>query len=155
MGEQSAVVWNRLYFRPFAASFSKFGVWHGPPKALDAPKPHIVDQDDENIRSARRRPQFPDRRILRVGILGVVGRQTHVRHIRDGKNSSREMVSVVHKEVSFLRNPDCLRGLSLPAFVPVPSKSTALKAARRLSECTVNAGPRIRAAQVLALAPSD
>ena len=39
VGEQSAVVWKRLYFRPPAASFSAFGVWHGPPKALDAPKP--------------------------------------------------------------------------------------------------------------------
>jgi hypothetical protein len=26
VGEHSAVVWNRVYFRPPAASFSKFGV---------------------------------------------------------------------------------------------------------------------------------
>src|SRR6478736_1454252 len=39
VGEQSAVVWKRLYFRPWAASFSAFGVRHGPPKALEAPKP--------------------------------------------------------------------------------------------------------------------
>jgi len=39
VGEQSAVVWKRLYLSPFAASRSKFGVWHGPPKALDDPKP--------------------------------------------------------------------------------------------------------------------
>src|SRR3990172_9344287 len=39
VGEQSAVVCNRLYRKPPAASFSKFGVWHGPPKALEAPKP--------------------------------------------------------------------------------------------------------------------
>jgi hypothetical protein len=39
VGEQSAVVWNRLYCRPSAASFSKVGVAHGPPKALDEPKP--------------------------------------------------------------------------------------------------------------------
>src|SRR5688500_16746584 len=39
VGEQSAVVWKRLYFRPRVASFSAFGVWHGPPKALDAPNP--------------------------------------------------------------------------------------------------------------------
>ena len=38
-GRAEPVVWNRLYRRPLAASFSKFGVWHGPPKALDAPKP--------------------------------------------------------------------------------------------------------------------
>ncbi len=39
VGEHSAVVWNRLYRRPPAASRSAVGVWHGPPKALDAPNP--------------------------------------------------------------------------------------------------------------------
>ena len=39
VGEQSAVVWKRLNFSPPAASFSAVGVWHGPPKALVAPKP--------------------------------------------------------------------------------------------------------------------
>ena len=39
VGEHNAVVWNRMYFSPLAASRSKFGVLHGPPNALDAPKP--------------------------------------------------------------------------------------------------------------------
>src|SRR6476660_8923842 len=39
VGEHSAVVWNRVYFRPLAANFSKVGVWHGPPNADDEPKP--------------------------------------------------------------------------------------------------------------------
>src|SRR5271165_88146 len=39
VGEHSAVVWNRLYFRPRAASRSAVGVAIGPPKALDAPNP--------------------------------------------------------------------------------------------------------------------
>src|SRR5277367_806264 len=39
VGEQSAVVWKRLYFRPSAARRSAVGVLHGPPKALDEPKP--------------------------------------------------------------------------------------------------------------------
>ena len=39
VGEHRAVVWKRLYFSPPAARRSAFGVWHGPPKALDAPKP--------------------------------------------------------------------------------------------------------------------
>ena len=39
VGEHRAVVWKRLNFRPPAASASAFGVWQGPPKALDAPKP--------------------------------------------------------------------------------------------------------------------
>jgi hypothetical protein len=39
VGEHSAVVWNRLYFRPWAASRSAVGVLTGPPKALEAPNP--------------------------------------------------------------------------------------------------------------------
>jgi hypothetical protein len=39
VGEHRAVVWNRLYRSPLSASRSKFGVRHGPPKALEAPKP--------------------------------------------------------------------------------------------------------------------
>jgi hypothetical protein len=39
VGEHSAVVWNRLYFRPWAASRSAVGVLIGSPKALEAPKP--------------------------------------------------------------------------------------------------------------------
>jgi hypothetical protein len=39
VGEQRAVVWKRLYFKPPAASFSAVGVWQGPPKALEEPKP--------------------------------------------------------------------------------------------------------------------
>src|ERR1700737_1486339 len=39
VGEQRAVVWKRLYFSPAAASFSAFGVWQGPPKALAEPNP--------------------------------------------------------------------------------------------------------------------
>ena len=39
VGEQSAVVWKRLYFSPFAARRSAVGVEQGPPNALDEPKP--------------------------------------------------------------------------------------------------------------------
>ena len=39
VGEQSAVVWKRLYLQPVAARRSAVGVAQGPPKALEAPKP--------------------------------------------------------------------------------------------------------------------
>jgi hypothetical protein len=39
VGEHNAVVWNRAYFKPPAASRSAVGVLTGPPKALAAPKP--------------------------------------------------------------------------------------------------------------------
>ena len=39
VGEHRAVVWNRVYLSPSAASRSNVGVLHGPPNALDAPKP--------------------------------------------------------------------------------------------------------------------
>src|SRR3982750_1364927 len=39
VGEHRAQVWKRLYFSPLAASRSHVGMWIGPPKALDWPKP--------------------------------------------------------------------------------------------------------------------
>ena len=39
VGAHNAVVWNRLKRSPPAASRSAVGVLHGPPNALDAPKP--------------------------------------------------------------------------------------------------------------------
>src|SRR5215203_2677824 len=39
VGAHSAVVWKRLYLRPFPASRSAVGVAHGPPNALEAAKP--------------------------------------------------------------------------------------------------------------------
>src|SRR5215211_387610 len=39
VGAHKAVVWKRLYLRPFPASRSAVGVAHGPPNALDAAKP--------------------------------------------------------------------------------------------------------------------
>ena len=39
VGEHSAVVWKRVYFSPWPATFSATGISHGPPKALPAPKP--------------------------------------------------------------------------------------------------------------------
>jgi hypothetical protein len=39
VGAHSAVVWNRVYRRPALASRSAVGIRHGPPKALEAPKP--------------------------------------------------------------------------------------------------------------------
>src|SRR3954453_17817934 len=39
VGAHRAVVWNRLYFRPFPASRSAVGVAHGPPNTVDAANP--------------------------------------------------------------------------------------------------------------------
>src|SRR4051794_22406348 len=39
VGEQSAVVWKRLKRSPSSAKRSNVGVLHGPPNALDDPKP--------------------------------------------------------------------------------------------------------------------
>src|SRR5271157_1879669 len=48
-------------------------------------------------RRARRRAQLPDRRIFRIGVLGVVGRKAHVRLIRDRKNGSLHLVLRAHR----------------------------------------------------------
>jgi len=39
VGEQSAVVWKRVYFNPPAANRSAVGVLMGPPKALEPANP--------------------------------------------------------------------------------------------------------------------
>src|SRR6476661_416542 len=39
VGAHRAVVWKRLYLRPFPARRSAVGVAHGPPNALEAAKP--------------------------------------------------------------------------------------------------------------------
>ena len=83
VGAHSAVVWKRLYRSPPAASRSAVGVWHGPPNALDAPKPDVVEQDDQHVRRALGRQQRLDRRERRVRVLGVVRRQARRRAVRD------------------------------------------------------------------------
>ena len=72
VGEQSAVVWKRLYFSPFAASRSAVGVLIGPPKALEAPKTDVVDEHDQHVRGALRRANLLDRREDRRRVIGVV-----------------------------------------------------------------------------------
>ena len=74
VGAHSAVVWKRVYLRPPAASRSAVGMWHGPPNAVEAPKPTSSNQEDEHVGRARRRAQRRDRRILGVWVLGVIGR---------------------------------------------------------------------------------
>ena len=59
----------------------------GPPKRTRCGKARIVKQDDEHIWRARWRPQRRDRRKLRVRILGIVRRQTHV--LRIGNRQDR------------------------------------------------------------------
>ena len=66
----------------------------------------VVDEHDEDIRRARGRAQLPDRRIFRVGVFGVVGRQAHVRLIRNGKNGSLKLVLPAHRIASHFRCSD-------------------------------------------------
>ena len=69
VGEQSAVVWKRLYFRPPAASFSAVGVWQGPPKALDEPKPASSMSTISTLGAPSGGRKLLDRRKLGVRIL--------------------------------------------------------------------------------------
>ena len=91
VGAQSAVVWKRLYFRPFPASRSAVGVAHGPPNALERGEADVVEQNDEHVRCAGRRPQRLDRRERRLRILGVQGELSLVRPVRDRKHISLDL----------------------------------------------------------------
>ena len=93
VGAHSAVVWNRLYFRPPAASRSAFGVAHGPPNALDAPNPTSSRRMIEHVRRALRRQQRLDRRVRGVGVLRVVRRQPGRRSVRNRQHRARVSIS--------------------------------------------------------------
>ena len=92
VGEHSAVVWKRLYLSPFAARRSAVGVWIGPPKADEAPKPAVVDENDQHVGRALGRPQRHDRRILRIRVLGIVGRQPDMVDVGDGEDLPLDLV---------------------------------------------------------------
>ena len=64
-------MWKRLNLSLSDASRSAVGVWHGPPKALEGTEPCVVDQNDQDVRGASRRPQRLDRRKRRVRILRI------------------------------------------------------------------------------------
>ena len=51
VGEHSAVVWNRVYFRPAAATRSKFGVWIGPAERTRRTEADVVDQHHQHVRA--------------------------------------------------------------------------------------------------------
>jgi hypothetical protein len=96
VGEHNAVVWKRLNFRPPAARRSAFGVAHGPPNALDEPKPASSMQHDRARSAPRRRPQLLDRRKRRVRILRVIGHQPRSRQIGNRQHVSLERTPVIH-----------------------------------------------------------
>src|SRR5215208_2787135 len=85
VGEQSAVVWKRLYLRPVAARRSAFGVLIGPPKALEAPKPTSSIRTIRTL-GAPSRTQRLDRRKDGVWVLRVVSGQPHRSDIGNGQN---------------------------------------------------------------------
>src|SRR3954453_15318156 len=75
VGEHSAVVWKRLYFRPSAARRSAVGVAHGPPNALEAPNPASSSRITSTFGAPAggRTGSIAGKR--RIGILRVVGDQ--------------------------------------------------------------------------------
>jgi hypothetical protein len=83
VGEQIAVVWKRVYFNPAAASRSKFGVLHGPPKALEAPKPTSSINTISTFGTPAGGRSGPDRRELGVRVLGVVADQARILAVRN------------------------------------------------------------------------
>ena len=60
-------------------------------------EPDVVDQDDQHVRRARRRPQLLDRRERRVRILGVVRHQPGARQVRDRQHLALHGVRVVRR----------------------------------------------------------
>ena len=86
VGEQSAVVWKRLYLSPFAARRSAVGRRTGAAEGARGAEAAVVDQDDEHVRRAVGRTQRLDRRERCRRILRVVRRQARVGAVRDRQN---------------------------------------------------------------------
>ncbi len=101
VGEQSAVVWKRLNLRPSEARSSAVGVLHGPPKALEEPKPASSIKTMQDVGRTFGRPQRRDRRVLGVGILGVIGDEACARLIRNWKDCSLHVVLIAHRGIPF------------------------------------------------------
>ncbi len=101
VGEQSAVVWKRVYLSPSAASRSKVGVLIGPPKALEAPKPQSSISTTRTFGRAGRRAQRLDGRERRRRVLRVVGGEPDVLPVGDRQGAALDG-SVGHRS-SFRR----------------------------------------------------
>jgi hypothetical protein len=67
-------------------------------------KADIVNQDDQHVGRAFRGSDIPDRRKLGFRILGVIGRQTHMLHLRDGQNGSLNLIICTHGLSPYLVN---------------------------------------------------
>src|SRR6478672_13763894 len=52
----------------------------------------VVEQDDEHVGGARRRPQRLDRRERRVRVLGIEGQLAFVRLVRDRQDVALDLV---------------------------------------------------------------
>ena len=90
VGEQSAVVWKRLYLRPSRRQpLGRRRVARAAEGARRG-EADVVEQDDEHVRRAGRRAQSLDRREAGVRILGVVRRQADVRLIGDRQDRSTD-----------------------------------------------------------------
>src|SRR4051794_8900301 len=92
----------------------------------------IIYEDEQNIGRTRRWPQVPDRRILGVRIFGIVSCQTDARHIRDGENSSLNLVLVTHRRHPFRATMECRRDNQTHSRDSTQDRTRALS--RELSE---------------------
>ena len=75
----------------------------GPAEGARGAKPAVVDQHDQHVGRALGRPQRLDRRELRVRILRVVGGQSHVLGVGNGKNRSLNLVLRTHTAPPMLK----------------------------------------------------
>ena len=94
VGAHSAVVWNRLYFSPPAASRSAVGRLARPTERAGRTEADVVQQHDQHVRRPVRRQQRLDQRGRRVRVLRVVRRETRAQVGQD-RSMLRECRSVL------------------------------------------------------------
>ena len=83
VGEQSAVVWKRLYLSPWLARRSSVGMGIGAAERARVAEADVVDQKDDDVGRALRRLHLEPRR--RLGIARVELGGVRIVGLRDGQ----------------------------------------------------------------------
>ena len=101
-------------------------------------KAAVVDEDDEHVGGALGRPQRHDRRILRIRVLGIVGRQPDGWNVGDREDLPLDLVLDRHGSYSFATSLSAARTAASTVGKLRPS-STKPVIPTRCANCTTGA----------------
>ena len=94
-------------------------------------EPNVVEQHDQHVRCPGGRTQLLDRRVGRVGVLGVMGRQTDMLNVGDGQMLASQ-IEVCRRHAR--RSASCCSGTSSSGTLPLLPGTMAVPRLQR--RCT-------------------